>query len=74
MQKTMKQSGKGDFTMSSYTHFTEEEKEQARNTDLVSFLRHRGEPKGNGLVNDLPVQPYGNTEHEADKTVPVQIV
>lgn len=29
--------------MSSYTHFTEEEKEQARNTDLVSFLRHRGE-------------------------------
>lgn len=33
----------GDFIMSSYTHFTEEEKEQARNTDLVSFLRHRGE-------------------------------
>lgn len=29
--------------MSSYTHFTEEEKEQARNTDLVSFLKHRGE-------------------------------
>ncbi|NBH15856.1 hypothetical protein D3Z36_17310 [Lachnospiraceae bacterium] len=29
--------------MASYTHFTEEEKEKARNTDLVSFLRHRGE-------------------------------
>lgn len=29
--------------MSSYTYFTEEEKEQARNMDLVSFLRHRGE-------------------------------
>lgn len=29
--------------MSSYIHFTEEEKEKARNTDLVSFLRHRGE-------------------------------
>lgn len=29
--------------MSSYTHFTEEEKEKARNTDLVSFLKHRGE-------------------------------
>lgn len=29
--------------MSSYTHFTEEEKKQARNADLVSFLRHRGE-------------------------------
>ena len=29
--------------MSSYTHFTKEEKEQARNTDLVSFLRHGGE-------------------------------
>lgn len=29
--------------MSSYIHFSEEEKEKARNTDLVSFLKHRGE-------------------------------
>lgn len=29
--------------MSFYTHFTEEEKNQARNTDIVSFLRHWGE-------------------------------
>lgn len=29
--------------MSSYIHFTEEEKEQARNTDLAAFLKRRGE-------------------------------
>lgn len=29
--------------MSKYIHFTEEQKEQARRTDLVSFLRSRGE-------------------------------
>lgn len=29
--------------MSSYIHFTEEEKEQARNTDLAVLLKRRGE-------------------------------
>ena len=29
--------------MSSYIHFTEEEKEQARNTDLAALLKRRGE-------------------------------
>lgn len=28
--------------MSSYIHFTEEEKEQARNTDLAALLKRRG--------------------------------
>ena len=33
---------KGEF-MSNYIHFTPEQKEQAHSTDLVSFLRSRGE-------------------------------
>lgn len=33
----------GNITMSSYIHFTEEEKEQARNTDLAALLKRRGE-------------------------------
>lgn len=33
----------GNRTMSSYIHFTEEEKEQARNTDLAALLKRRGE-------------------------------
>lgn len=38
--------------MSSYIHFTEEEKEQARNTDLAALLKRRGETLWCGIADD----------------------
>ena len=34
---------KGGLKLSSYIHFTEEERERARNTDLVELLKSQGE-------------------------------
>lgn len=42
-QKQIEKSNKGDENVSTYIHFTEEQKEQARQTDLVELLCSQGE-------------------------------
>ena len=44
--------------MSSYIHFTEEEKEQARNTDLAALLKRRGETLWCGIADEQTVAPF----------------
>ena len=49
---------KGGLKLSSYIHFTEEERERARNTDLVELLKSQGETLKSQVVN-----MNGLTEH-----------
>lgn len=55
----------GDFAMSSYVHFTEEEKQRANSVNLVDFLQRQGErllPSGRDrrLASDHSITIRGN--------------